>query len=249
MIKCRVYSFLILLLGVFNSVFAQPPAYIYEGGVGGGFASATEMSTNIYMYKGGNSDGFSSLVNNATNIYFYKGGNADGFATTSNAANNVYLYKGGVDGGYAQDMASYQSVTFYEGGAGQGYSLEVKCQEFIWTGTEGTGWGVADNWNYSVVPDIGRPVIIPAGAPNYPSVNAGTLAIGENPNSGAFTCKSLWIQNGGEVITRINNFVENYGQILIDGNMRVKNSAANALQNINNGEIKISSTGSLIIKP
>ena len=72
---------------------------------------------------------------------------------------------------------------------------------------------------FYIVPNINRPLIITAGAPNYPNLNAGIFVIGNNQNNGAFIYRSLWLQVGAIVITRINNFVENYGTILIDGTL------------------------------
>ena len=252
-----------------STLYAQPN-YIYEGGNGGGFSSMVEMgvSLNFYeggngdgfsslvemgvslnFYEGGNGDGFSSLVEMGVSLNFYEGGNGDGFSSLSKTGVSLHFYEGGTSSGYTSDQEVYQGVTFYEGDIGQGYDIVEKCEDFIWTGMMGTGWGASGNWNYNIVPDIKRSVIIPAGAPNYPNVNAGIFAIGDNPNNGTFECKSMWIQDGGLVITKINSYVENYGEILIDGNMRVKNSAANAIRNLENGEIRISSAGALIIKP
>lgn len=267
----RIYilgRFITFLCVAFSST-AQP-AYIYEGGEGGGYSSISYNNINAYFFEGGNSDGFSTMNLGLVNVYFYEGGDADGFSSMNSSTIdvyfyhggssdgfssftsgelNVYLLQGGNNGGYAENQVDYSGTTFLEGDIGQGYDLATKCEDFIWTGVLGTGWSVAGNWNYNTVPNGSRPVIIPAGAPNYPNVNAGILAIGDNPNSGAFECKSIWIQDGGELITRINNFVENYGMILIDGSMLVKNSAPNAIQNLANGTIRISPTGILYIKP
>jgi hypothetical protein len=162
---------------------------------------------------------------------------------------NLILYKGGADDGYFSVQVNDQSNGSFDGGVGEGYVMEEKCEDFVWTGTVGTGWGVTGNWNYNIVPDLKRRAIIPAGVPSFPYLNAGIFAIGENPNNGAFVCGELWIQDGALLVTRINNKVENYGSITIDGTMNVKNSVFNALQNLGNGTIRISPTGLLLIKP
>ena len=260
-----IVCILISVLGLYG----QPPDYVYEGGNGGGFASDNELisgvyfyegnigsgyasteesSQNLYLYKGGNGQGFISNFQSDNEVLFYRGGNGDGYVSAKGTGTNLFVYEGGSGGGYDSKSESHTGTTFYEGDDGDGYDIKTWCRPFVWTGTIGTGWSVADNWNFSVVPDITRPVIIPSGAPNYPNVNAGILAIGENPNLGAFECKSILIENGGFLITRINNFVENYGDIIIEGTMQVKNSAANALQNLENGTIRITPTGTLFFK-
>lgn len=223
--------------------------YFFEGAFGGGFTSIQTNTINAYFYKGANGGGFTSLKTSGSEYYFFRGGSGDGFDLMKTTPLEVYFYQGGDSDGFTLENTTYDGVTFYEGDIGQGYDMIVKCADFIWTGTVGTGWSVPENWNFTIVPDINRPVIIPAGAPNYPNVNAGILAIGDNPNAGEFECKSIWIQKYGELITRINNFVENYGSIQIDGVMQVKNSAPNALWNLENGIIRVSATGSLVIKP
>ncbi|MDF1697911.1 MAG: hypothetical protein P1U56_18840 [Saprospiraceae bacterium] len=223
--------------------------YFYKGGNGDGFSAIKESAVNAYFYKGGNADGFSSIKSSIVNAYLYEGGNADGFSSIKNTGVNTYLYAGGTHAGYTKAEENYDQVTFYEGDIGQGYDLAEKYEDFIWTGAVGTGWAVDNNWNYSIVPDINRRAIIPDGVPNFPNVNAGIFAIGDNPNNGQFECKSLWIQENAEVITRVNNFIENYGLIRIDGMMTVKNPASNALQNSSSGLIRIRPTGSLTIKP
>ena len=223
--------------------------YYYEGNHGGGFILSKFESVNTYLYKGDFGEGYSSLKTQNVFPFFFESGFGEGYVAAKSTPANATLYEGGFYSGYNSSKAVYDGTNFYEGENGEGYTLATKCEDFIWTGTVGTGWGVAENWNFTLVPDINRPVIIPAGAPNYPNVNAGILAIGDNPNSGEFVCKSIWIQEDGELITRINNFVENYGSIQIDGIMRVRNSAPNALWNLENGIIRVSPTGALIIKP
>ena len=113
----------------------------------------------------------------------------------------------------------------------------------------GTGWNVQDNWNVNLIPGIARPVVIPSGVPNFPFVNTGIFNIGDDPNNGAFRCASLWIQQGAMVTTRVNSQIENYGNIIIDGELIVKRILPNTLQNFADGTITISSTGSLIFQP
>ena len=257
-------AFLLLLI----ALNAQPN-YIFEGGVGGGHSSILTTNVFPYFYEGGNGAGYAQDKSSATNAYVYFGGNGDGFAFSTAAPANIYIYEGGLNSGYYSERGDYQGVTIYEGGInegyaagkelyqgvtlyeggiGDGYDMLLKWADFIWTGAVGTGWGVTGNWNYDIVPDISRPVIIPSGVPNYPYLNAGIFAIGANPNAGPFVCKSLWIQDGALLVTRVNSFVENYGVIEIDGTMQVKNTAPAALQNLA-GSITISSGGLLKLQP
>jgi len=232
----------------FNKVLGQP-SYIYEGGLGGSYDIDTSIIIDKYLFQGGILSGYTSETSTITNEFLFTGGNADGYDILKSESESSFVFNGGNGDGYTRSGKSHSGATFFVGGNSDGYDQYTKCQEFIWTGTVGTGWGVAENWNYTIVPTISRPVIIPAGAPFYPNVNAGILSIGDNPNNGEFVCKSIWVQNGGELYTRINNFIENYGMIQIDGYMQVKNSAPNAFVNYGAGMILVTESGVVEIKP
>lgn len=203
-----------------------------------------------YIYEGGSGAGFSSDDLEADNPIFYAGANGGGHYSADLTEANLLLYKGGNNQGYSSiEKVDVQTDTYFQGGQSDGYAFAEKYEDFIWTGAIGTGWSVDGNWNFNIVPDLKRRAIIPAGVPNFPFVNAGIFAIGNNPNNGAFECGQLWIQDGAVLATRTNNFVENYSLILIDGTMQVKNPSNLAFQNFSGGVIRVSTTGDLLIKP
>jgi len=226
------------------------PNYIYEGGNGGGYVSLIQFSTEDFTYSGGAGQGYTNSVVQTMQDYLYRGNIGDGYTVQKEENFDRFIYTGSDDDGYTKVMAASNSPTpIYNGGTNDGYVLAERCEDFIWTGAVGSGWLVSGNWNYNIIPDIKRRVIIPADVTTFPALNAGVFAIGENPNNGGFECAAIWIQENAQLITRINNFIENYGEIRIDGTMRVRNSAVNALQNIESGIIQINPTGSLIVKP
>ncbi|MBN2174660.1 MAG: T9SS type A sorting domain-containing protein [Bacteroidales bacterium] len=105
--------------------------------------------------------------------------------------------------------------------------------EYTWTGTVSTDWNTGGNWDSGFVPDEDIDVIIPGGAPNYPEI-IGVLYIGNN--YGGAACKSLTIENGGEV-----NVVA-YGQLYAFGDVTVENGGSlnvNRLQFGINGALYI----------
>lgn len=243
----KKYYIFIFLLFIAKCGISQP-AYIYEGGNGEGYSSDSAMESNAVMYTGSIGSGYAFGIKSLTH-YLYSGGSHEGYTSLEWENTNLYFYFGGEGEGYTHTKNNTPLINQFEGGNNDGYTFAEKCEDFIWTGALGTGWAVADNWNYNMVPDLKRRAIIPADVPSFPFVNAGIFAIGKNPNNGAFVCRALWIQDGALLVTRINNNVENYGKILIDGTMQVKKSSLDAFQNLENGLVRISPTGSLLIKP
>lgn len=241
-------SLLVLFVSLHYLAIAQP-SFIYEGGDGGGYSMQSTMSGDYYLFDGGDGSGYSMQSDLSGDSYTFEGSSGSGYSSTKWVMVNNLYYLGGANDGYSSIQMDAQSNGFFEGGNGEGYVMEEKCEDFIWTGDIGTGWGVAGNWNYNIVPDLKRRAIIPAGVPSFPFVNAGIFAIGDNPNNGAFVCGELWIQEDALLVTRINNKVENYGYILVDGTMQVKNSSSDAFQNLGNGVVRISSSGLWLIKP
>lgn len=204
------------------------PSVIFYGGHGHGYSSVSVQDAQTFLTKGGINDGGDIVSSTTIDNYITAGGNGDG--------NDI-------------DSISVQETFLTSGGDGDGYNMNKVNEKFIWTGAVGTGWNVQGNWNHNVVPDIDRPVVIPAGVPNFPFVNNGVFAIGSNPNNGDFTCYSLCILNGAKLTTRINNRVENYGLIEIEGQMDIKRTNSDAFLNQNGGKILIKTNGLLNIKP
>lgn len=251
-----------------GSDLLSQPSLIYEGGKGGGYQSANFTATTFH-YEGGKGQGYQSIQVNEAAYHLaggsgqgyvalnftepdpplFSGGSGQGYVLSNSIVENPFLYEGGMNSGYDGWVWKHTAYSIYTGGRDDGYDMQLKLEDFIWTGAVGTGWSVAGNWNVNVVPDISRPVIIPKDVPFYPFVNEGVFAIGKNPNSGLYECKSLWIQPGASLITRVNNYVENYGEIMIDGMMEVRNPSLNAFQNLDGGMIRILGAGTLMFKP
>lgn len=200
-------------------------------------------------YNGG--DGCGASMESTTGVanYSYRGGDVCGYEMGVKSGVANYSYRGGESSGY--DLGSQLGVAnySYRGGDDDGYSHILFRTPFIWTGAIGTSWTVSGNWNYNLIPGIFRPVIIPAGVPNWPFVNAGLFAIGDNPNGSNYRCASLWIQENAFLQTRINCRVENYGLVTIDGEMRVKKITADAFQNFAPGVVIINQGGELKVRP
>ena len=215
-------------VGAVQWSFAQPDNDIYEGGNGGGYDMKTQEIVNLNFFKGGDGQGFSSSIEKINNLVYFKGANGEGYASSDKKIDNLVYFKGS---------------------EGDGYSKSIRCEDFIWTGAIDKDWLMAGNWNYNLLPDLKRRVIIPMGAANFPLLSSGIFAIGDNPNNGAFECGELWIQSGALLVTSSNNKVENYGDILIDGMMRVENTVQDAFQNLNGGLVRITPSAFLLINP
>ena len=212
-----LFSICLTFLGV-GWVHCQPS---YKGGKGDG-AVTVLLENNTAFYSGGDDDGHNvSEFNNSS--FFYQGGKFDG-ADFSHIQNNNEFYSGGGDDGYTD-----AEWLFY----------------FIWDGSTGTGWGVASNWETDVVPSDERRVRIPAGVPNFPFVNAGTLKVGDDSGTGTFQAKEIIIEPGALMVTRINNFIENYGLICVEGILEIRNSDPQAFKNLSGANLIIKTGGEL----
>lgn len=198
------------------------------------------FSFNFYchaQYTGGDGDGFSfDLIN--TDPQHYHGNYNDGFAMGLFLDIGNTLYHGNIADGFAT-LDHDGSNTMYQGDSLDGFALGNLYQTYIWTGTNGSGWLVNDNWNHNQPPGIRHSVIIPAGVPHWPAVNAGIFAIGKNPNEGAYTCGQLLVKNNAQITTRINCFVENYGRLIIRGSFYAKNQSPNAFHNFSGSSLTL----------
>lgn len=239
-----------LLLIIFSSLAlylsGQPPA-IFNGGPGDGYQSVLLLDSNTTLFVGGEGVGYYSAIVLDSNTALFVGGEGVGYYSGSVNTTNAF-YAGGHGQGY--DLSTKNSNTelfFALGGPNDGYTMQRDYTPFLWTGTIGSGWNVAGNWNYNVIPDINRKTIIPAGVPNWPKLNAGIFAIGENPYGGAFESGELIIEDGAFLTTRINNQVRNRGTITIHGEMSVLNPIADAF--INEGTVVVKPGGSLLLDP
>jgi len=242
----KVTVTLILVLINVMSIIGQAG---FNGGAGGGYALEEKTGIANFSYHGGASGGYIYEEKIGLANYSYRGGQSSGYDLTDKTGNANFSYRGGLGDGYNSKQKSGIANYSYRGGDDDGYSYVLSREPFVWTGEIGTSWNVPGNWNYNLIPGIFRPVIIPDGVPNWPFVNAGLLAIADTPNGSNYRCASLWIQENAFLQTRVNCRIENYGLIIIDGEMRVKKFTADAFKNFETGSIEISSTGLLNIKP
>ncbi len=244
--RCIRYTIYLYTIWCYIPIISSAqPSYIYEGGIGNGYVSILYNANMDLLYNGGLDDGYASISLSSNNALLYKGGIDDGYASIPLISNNDLLYKGGMDDGYASIPLASNNDMLYKGGVDDGYSSMIKMEDFIWTGAIGEGWNISGNWNYNIIPDIHRRTIIPSGVPHYPHLNAGIFAIGDNPNNGSFESGELWIKPNAWLVTRVSNYVENYGKITIDGDMWVKNP--NPFAFYNKGDIDITNNGQLTL--
>ena len=181
-------------------------------------------------------DAFSSLSN-------YKGSSSSGYSAYQIDSQSSISF-GTEDSGYAI-IDAISSSNIYKGLNKSGYTVGESIKIFIWTGNIGTGWSVGDNWNLLDVPRIRHKVIIPSGLINYPKLNAGLFTIGQNKYDGQYFCKSMFIEGGAEVTLRINNQMQNYGNIIIFGLLKVESLLSPAVLNGTGGNVVIKSSGTL----
>lgn len=225
------------------------PSYIYYGGISDGYAATTLATADSYLSKGAYGDGYSIGLFSGDLYFVLSGSTGDWYTSHVLLSEKLSLITGGKADGYSMSTAASPESYIVNGSIADGYDMSELKESFIWTGAIGTGWTVSGNWNYNIVPDITRPVIIQDGVPNWPYVNTGLFNIGDNPNTGTYKCASLWIQENAFLQTRVNCRVENCGLIQIDGEMRVKKITADAFQNFAPGVVIVDQGGELIIKP
>ena len=255
-------SFFLFYLG---QVTAQDEPF--KGGFGDGFAIDTASQEFLDITIGGVGDGFSN--SSVENFFsdFTKGDVGDGFSTNSFTNNFADFCYGGIGDGYTSKELNLEFLDFTSGGDADGFSLSSSATNdfnevfkggdsdgyaydkyghiIFWTGNEGTGWNVAGNWENGIIPNYCNPVVIPAGVPNFPAVNAGLLRIGYYKD---YRCQRIKINTGAEMLTRVNCFVENYDLIFIRGKLFVKNPAANAFSNLGSGIIQLKPSAEMIVK-
>ncbi len=226
--------FIILGLLFNTSLFAQ-----YVGGAADGFAWIN-LDQSEFIYQGGDQDGHSQVFLGNNNQY-YTGGDSDGFSFFTISGNNAY-YAGGDSDGFSNIYLIGNNYV-YHGGDLDGYALANLYQAYIWKGTNGTGWNVMGNWSTNQIPTLRHNVIIPTGVSNYPAINAGTLSIGRNPNNANFLCHALRVDANAQMTTRVNCFVTLYGQMIIRGNLFVKNTSIDAFVVKQNGSFEVKGIG------
>ncbi|NNF33363.1 MAG: hypothetical protein HKN68_04605 [Saprospiraceae bacterium] len=203
---------------------------------------ATAVNAQPINYSGGNGDGsfVAILIDNGS---LYSNGFSDG-ASTAEYKSSGSVYRGGSFDGFNTSNL-YNPNSFYAGADSDGFSTDVAYFYFVWDGSTGTGWNIASNWQTNAIPTEERRVRIPAGVPSFPYLNSGTLKVGSDTGTGTFQAKEIIIEPGALMIARINNFIENYGLICIEGVLELRNSNPLAFRNLNEATLLIKSGGEL----
>lgn len=219
-----------------------------RGSFGDGFSSTALISIVHEYSSGGEGDGFSNTDLIATFNGYYTGGFGDGFSTIESQNQFLDFSKGGNSDGFSHVFSQDDFNPMFSGGMADGFASDKYGHIIYWTGDVGTGWHVAGNWANGIIPSNCNPVVIPAGVPNFPAVNAGLLRIGYYKNEGDYTCQRINIEATAEMTTRMNCFVENYDLIFNQGKLLVKNPNADAFKNLQNGVILIKPNAQIIFK-
>ena len=219
-----------------------------KGNDGDGFTFADFTSTESIFTLGGNGDGHTNGEIEQQFLDFSKGGFADGFAIEESINSFNDMYVGDIGDGFTKVETVDGFNDMYVGGQSDGFAYDKYGHMILWTGISSTSWNAAGNWENGIIPSYCNPVVIPAGAPNFPAVNAGLLRIGYYSNEGDYKCQKIIVSAGAVMTTRANCFVENYDLIRISGRFFVKNLANNAISNIGDGVINIKANAQLIVK-
>ena len=228
----KTISILILLIPIASI------GQLYSGGIGDGYAEVTFSQTESFT-RGGPYDGYGVSLYKNLESFFY-GSEGDGYDQALYRTQESF-FNGSEGDGY--DVSFYHNNhSFFIGGTADGYVSDELLYYLKWTGAVGSGWNVASNWKGNKIPNDSTRVLIPASPVIMPAINAGTFLIGPEPG-GNYKCKSLWIQAGADLLTRVNCFVINRSEIIIDGVFRFRNPATNAI--LNEGKIVIKSGGIL----
>ncbi len=203
--KLYLSGFFILL----SACLAAQPPEIYFGGVGDGFHFAA-FTADSTIYSAGPSDGFASEEYlQGTSIF--KGGNSDGFAAIS-YLNPSSIFVASTSDGFS--LGSYSNTNLLtRGGDADGFGMEYFLYFHDWTGLVGTGWLVAGNWAYDIIPTENARVRIPSAVPNFPAVNSGTFTIGAA--TGKYKCRGLLIEPAAQLTIRVNAITEIYNKVKI----------------------------------
>ena len=193
------------------------------------------------QFLGGPADGFGiDILENSNSLF--SGGLGDGVAGISyQSANSIYKGRN-ADGIALGQLESQNSI--YRGDSSDWADLATYLYYHAWTGQVGSGWLVTGNWTDGIVPTDSIRVRIPSSAPNMPALNAGVFKVGTSDGA-SFTCRALWIEEGADMLGRINAFIENHNSIIVDGTFRWKNQAPESFINQPGASIFIRNGGVL----
>ncbi|MDY0143277.1 MAG: GEVED domain-containing protein, partial [Bacteroidales bacterium] len=196
-------------------------------------ASTTVGSPTVQYYWAINT---SSTVNYETN-YVQRG-------ITSNL--NVLVYNLSLG---TQYYWTVKAVTSCGSGSASSYATAINFTTLAidapltWTGNTSTDWNTATNWNPQNVPTATNNVIIPADRPRYPIITSSGLSI--NNSTYTFKCKSLTIDNGGNVsITGTGLYVSCSGDMNLAGTLNYSVGAyTNRFNILSGGNVVVNQSG------
>lgn len=236
-------------------IIPYPSMAQFLGGIGSGYNTSIYLSENSYasgniksgyklsrhsssydVYKGGDKSGYRNNLYQS-NKYVSLGGNMSGYKINLKS-NNIFITKGGNKAGY-NNRVNNNSNTLSKGGNHTGYYNTENIHTYVWDGDIGTGWNVGENWDLNDIPRSRHNVIIPTGLINYPKVNMGLMSVGQVKNESLYYCKNLMIEHEAELTLRVNNSLENYGKIIVLGQLIVLSEASPAIYNGTRGLIQI----------
>ena len=219
------------------------------GGFGDGHAFSSWLDDFNAFCSGGNGDGYAkSDFFDVFNV-FCSGGAGDGYSAAAKENSLFDFSLGGIGDGYARAGLIDDVSIFSRGGIADGFAISKLGHIIYWTGTIGTGWNVSGNWENGIVPTHCNPVVIPSSASNFPAVNAGIFRIGHDVDDGDYNCLKIKVNNGAELTTRVNCFVENYGLIQNLGQIFVKNPASNAFTNMAGSQLVVKQGAQVLFQP
>ena len=238
------------------------------GSKGDGYTLNTWSGNSLLAFTGGSADGYTYSLYSASSLLTYRGINSDGYTMSNVSSLQLRAFFASTGDGYHKTRIQsapllsftgthkdgYSKINLLSppllatfGSQGDGYDLGMSCRTITWRGLTGTGWNIANNWQDQLIPCHCNPIIVPNQATNFPNVNAGLLRVGGEDDSADFNCKRILVEQGAQLITRVNCFVENLDWIVIRGLMEIRNPTQGAL--INYGNIDIKGSGTVQFKP
>jgi hypothetical protein len=221
--------------------------YTYTGSLGDGYAGITNYSGQIRSYFASTGDGHFMANTTTTLLLSYFASKGDGYHKSQTINTPLLSFTGTHKDGYSKINLLSPPLLATFGSQGDGYDLGMSCRTITWRGLTGTGWNIANNWQDQLIPCHCNPIIVPNQATNFPNVNAGLLRVGGEDDSADFNCKRILVEQGAQLITRVNCFVENLDWIVIRGLMEIRNPTQGAL--INYGNIDIKGSGTVQFEP
>ena len=219
----------------------------YTGSLGDGYEEAIYFSSRIGSYYASTGDGYFMANTTTTPLLTFFGSSGDGYHKTQTLNASLLSFTGTHKDGYSKNTLFGPPLLATSGSQGDGYDLGISCRTISWRGLTGTGWNIANNWEDQLIPCHCNPIIIPDQASNFPFVNAGLLRVGGEDDSADFNCKRILVEQGAQLITRVNCFVENFDWIVIRGLMEIRNPTQGSF--VNYGNIDIKGNGTVQFEP